>query len=63
MNRQKKQTEGEFWADKLMDLANLSTVVLVFGQLVTPKIEWTVLGVGVVFYILLTIFSKYLRRR
>jgi hypothetical protein len=54
--------EGEFWADKLMDLANLSAVVLVFGQLVTSTINWLTFGGGIVFYVVILIISKRLRR-
>ena len=34
-----KNHEGEFWADKLMDLANLAAAALVLSQFVTEKIN------------------------
>jgi hypothetical protein len=58
MARNKQLSEGEFWADKLMDLANLSAVVLIFGQLVTPTIRWDTLGLGAVLYIVIVILAK-----
>lgn len=55
--------EGEFWADKLMDLANLSIAVLVFNQFASQKIQWHVLGAGVIIYLLLAFVSwKFLNK-
>jgi len=54
--------KGEFWADKLMDLANLSVVVLVFGQFVTNKITWPAVLMGIGLYILAVVLSLFLRR-
>ena len=63
--RQEKQqlSEGEFWADKLMDLANLSVIVLVVSQLVVSSIRWGAFALGIAFYIFIAIISSVLRRR
>lgn len=63
MARNKSGSDGEFWADKLMDLANLAIVVLVLGQLVAPKIYWIGIGIGILLYGLLIIISAKMRRR
>jgi len=55
-------SEGYFWADKLMDLANLSVVVLVFGQFVTAKIEWLAVAIGICLYIAVGGIAFILRR-
>lgn len=57
------QSEGEFWADKLMDLANLSAIVLIFGQFVSDKIYWESVIAGVILYGAIAIIAKYLRRK
>lgn len=51
---------GDFWADKLMDLANLAIAVLVFGQF-GPKIYWIAVIFGVILYFILIIISKKLK--
>ncbi len=56
-------TEGEFWADKLMDLANLAVVILVFGQLVAPKIYFHSIALGVIIYIIFSIISFKFRKK
>lgn len=58
MRRKNELTDGEFWADKLMDLANLEIIILVFGQFVGPKIYLHIVTLGVALYILLVIISK-----
>jgi len=41
------ETQGEFFADKLMDLANLAAAALIFGQLVSgQRLEWGPLLMG-----------------
>lgn len=62
LRRGRHQAEGEFWADKLMDLANLSAVVFIFGQFVTEKIHWNVVIGGVILYILMMVISDIIRR-
>ena len=54
---------GDFLADKLMDLGNLSVVVMVFGQFVAAKIIWPVLLFGIIWYIILLLVAKALRKR
>lgn len=63
MVKRRRLEEGEFWADKLMDLANLSAIVLVFGQFVSPKIDWQMAVFGVLLYVLFIIIAKKLRNR
>jgi hypothetical protein len=60
---QEGASEGDFLADKLMDLGNLSVVVMVFGQFVTAKIIWPVLAFGIMWYITLLLVSRALRKR
>lgn len=43
-------SRGEFFADKLMDLANLAATVLVFGQWVAPDIHLDAFLIGAAFY-------------
>ncbi len=54
--------KGEFWADKLMDLANLSSTVLVFSQLIGPTISWEVVALGVLVYDSIVLIVSILRR-
>ena len=63
MAREERMSEGEFWADKLMDLANLSAAVLIFGQLVSSKIYWGSIILGVLLYFVFVIISNILRKR
>lgn len=63
MTSKQQLSEGEFWADKLMDLANLQAVVLIFGQLATPVINWDIVGVGAALYMGICIIVKILRGR
>ncbi len=55
--------KGEFWADKLMDLANLSSTVLVFSQLVGPTMSWEIVVLGVLVYASIVLIVSILRRR
>lgn len=50
MVRVKRNAEGEFWADKFMDLANLEVVVLVFSQFVASQISWKGMGGGILIF-------------
>lgn len=59
----RRQQDGEFWADKLMDLANFEIIALVFSQLTTSNINWSVLGLGILLYIILSSIARYLRSR
>lgn len=57
----KRTREGEFWADKLMDLANFSATVLIFGQFVESKFSWKTLTIGAIIYLgLLLVALKFL---
>lgn len=60
--RRKQLSDEEFLADKLMDLANLSAVILVFGQFVAEQIRWNVLFLGVVLYLVIVFIARRLRR-
>lgn len=55
--------EGKFWADKLMDLANLSAAVLIFGQLTARQIYWQGVILGLLIYIVIMLLSRQLIRR
>ena len=63
MMTNQKTTDGIFISDKLMDLANLEVIVLVFGQFTTAEINWYVVGVGVIIYSILVLVSLKLRRK
>lgn len=56
-------TDGEFWADKLMDLANLELIILVFSQLTTSRIYLNGIFLGVIIYVVLTVVSIKFRRK
>lgn len=62
MKRTGQISDGEFWADKLMDLANLEIIVLVFGQFVGLKRYWPAALFGIILYILLIVISRKLRK-
>jgi len=62
LDREHRSTNGEFWADKLMDLANLSIVVLVFGQFVTAEINWLAVAIGFGLYLAVAMIALILRR-
>jgi hypothetical protein len=55
-------THGEFFADKLMDLANLAAAALIFGQIVEGRIVWTVVGIGLSFFFSCVVISLLLRK-
>ena len=55
--------DGEFWADKLMDLANLELIILVFSQLTTPKVYLNGIFLGIIIYGALTVVSVKFRRK
>lgn len=51
------------WADKLMDLANLSVAALVFGSLLSPGgLRWSVVVLGLGIYLILAVLATRLRR-
>lgn len=54
-------SEGDFWADKLMDLANYAIAGLVFSQFITHEISWYVIVSGILLYIGLALISKHFR--
>ena len=43
-------SHGEFFASKLMDLANLAAAVLIFGQWAAREIQWDAFLIGIAFY-------------
>lgn len=63
MIKQSKLSDGKFWADKFMDLANLQFVVLVIGQFVSAQIQLQGFLIGFIMYIGIIIFSVHLRRQ
>ncbi len=52
--------DGNFWAHKFMDLANLELITLVFGQINAPKIHLQGVFVGITLYLLLVVMSLLL---
>lgn len=58
----KQKTDGYFWADKLMDLANLAAAVLIFGQFVADRIYWNGLALGIILYGSVMLITKKLLR-
>jgi hypothetical protein len=57
------EEQRKLWADKLMDLANLSVAALVFGQFLSPiGLNWLLFGLGLFIYIVLCIISTNLMR-
>ena len=63
VKRGNRKSDGEFWADKLMDLANLSAVVLIFGQFVTDKTRWIVVIGGIMLYVLILVICDKIKKR
>lgn len=57
----KKANDGEFWADKFMDLANISLAVLVFSQFEPKGIHWNVIFLGSIIYLSLVGLSFFLK--
>gem|GEM_PF-3354894 len=55
--------EKDFWADKLMDLANLGFVTLVLSQGISESVNWMAIIFGVILYSSLVLFSRSLIRR
>ena len=56
-----KDTDGEFYANKLMDLANLGVAMLVFSQLVSEHPNWIPIGYGCSFFCVFTMLCYLLR--
>jgi hypothetical protein len=57
------EPQGEFFADKIMDLANLVAAALVFGPFVAGEIHWLGIALGVSFFCFATMLSYVLRRK
>lgn len=57
------ETRGEFFADKLMDLANLAVVVLVFEQVAKGQINGAALTMALAFFFAAVMLSYFMRRR
>jgi len=62
MKRSKIYAKG-FWADKIMDLANLGFVTLVLSQGISESVSWMAVILGVILYLSLALFSQSLIRR
>jgi len=57
------EAHGQFFADKLMDLANLVAAALIFGQLVGGQIVWRAVVVGILFFFGFSMISYLLREK
>lgn len=55
--------EGKFWSDKLMDLANLVSIVLVFGQIGAKVINLKIVIADIVIFVEMVFLSFVLRKR
>ncbi len=55
-------SHGEFYADKIMDLANLGAAALVFGQIAEGRIAWLALLGGVIWLLFCCMLSYFLRK-
>lgn len=51
------EDQKSLYGTKAMDLANLSVVGLVFGTLVSGRINFLLIGVGIFLYFAFTIYS------
>jgi len=56
------ETQGEFYAGKLMDFANYGTTAMIFGKFVEGRMQWLDLGIGIVWYLALSVVSFFLRK-
>ncbi|MBI2166649.1 MAG: hypothetical protein HYU34_00185 [Candidatus Omnitrophica bacterium] len=57
------ETNGKFFADKLMDLANFGVTALVFGQLLAEQMKIFPLVLGFSLLIVLPVVSYFLRKK
>lgn len=57
------KSHGEFFADKLMDLANLAAAALIFGQMLNVRIYAEVRVLGFAFYLLCVVVSYEWNKR
>ena len=55
-------SNGEFYADKLMDLANLAAAALIFGQLAEGHLRWFLFCIGTGLFLLCLVVSYWLRK-
>ena len=62
LEKRRDKSESDFWSKTVMELANLSVVVLVAGQFLEPVIRWWALYLGVGFYIVAIVIAVALRR-
>ena len=56
------QNNGQFFADKLMDLANLGFAALVFGQFLGGNIRWEIVVAGFAFFYFCIMLSFFFRK-
>ncbi len=55
------EEQRKLWADKFMDLANVSIAALVFGQFLSATgFNWPLFGLGLVVYVVLLVISTSL---
>ena len=57
------ENQSEFFANKVMDLANLVAAGLFFGPFVAGKINWISVIIGFSFYVLSLMLGLHLTRR
>jgi len=57
------QNQREFFADKLMDLANYAATALIFGQMVGgQRLVWPALAIGTALLLVLGLVSYFLTK-
>lgn len=57
------ESHGEFFADKLMNLANLGVAATVFGQTLEAKFRWKLGFLGLGFFLFSVVVSWLFRKR
>ena len=56
-------SHGEFYADKIMDLANLSAAALIFGQLAEGHIRLLMMICALIWFFFCSVLWYRLRKR
>jgi len=57
------ETRREFFAGKLMDLANLAVLVLIFEQIAKDRTNWGIVLFGAAFFSVVFVICFYAKRR
>lgn len=58
------ETNGNFFADKVMDLANYGFAALIFGEMAGHEpMRWQPIAIGLVFFIVCAIVGLTLRKK